>query len=529
VPSARGGRGAQEHRLSRSFSLVPSQQMRLEQRLTPQIIQSMEILQLPLPALEARIREELASNPVLEELEPEAPAKPIEGEPPASPPAAEKPASQKEAEAFEQLEKISREYELDPGDVPYGRGQRAAGERDAKMDAMAATPSRAISLQEHLALQWALVEAPPEIKRAGSVLIDMMDPDGYLRTEAERSATGQGAEGAGSLIIRRDEEGVRALMEEIAHSESPPIPEHVLEDALWLVQTLEPLGVGARDLTECLMIQLDAIPDAPPLAGRLVEEHLLDIAKNRMPAIAKATGQSIEEIREALGVISRLHHHPGLLISAAEVPVIAPDIVVDYADDEDGYSVRLTKGNHPRLRISEQYRRMLEERREDKSARDFIRKHLESATNLIEAIQYRRERLLQLARVIVERQREFFDYGPQHLKVLRMRDLAAEFGCDPSTISRTVDEKYMQTPRGILPMRTFFSGGTETDEGESVSWDSVKAQVREIIDKEDKHNPLNDDQIVARMAEQGVHISRRTVAKYRAVLNIPAARQRQAF
>jgi RNA polymerase sigma-54 factor len=253
------------------------------------------------------------------------------------------------------------------------------------------------------------------------------------------------------------------------------------------------------------------------------------VAKNRFPAIAKATGTSIEEIKEALSVIAKLHHHPGLLITSTELPYITPDIIVDYAEEGDGYAVRLTRGNSPRLRISPQYRRMLEENRDDRETREFIRKHLEAATTLIDAIHYRRDRLLQLAKIVVDRQREFLDFGPQHIKVLRMRDLADELGCDPSTISRTVDEKYLQTPRGIFPLRMFFTGGTETADGEAVSWDRLKARVKEIVDAEDKRQPLSDDEIVEKMAESGLPIARRTVAKYRALLGIPPARQRQAF
>ncbi|MCK6455786.1 MAG: RNA polymerase factor sigma-54 [Phycisphaerae bacterium] len=515
--------------MSSGFSLIPAQQMRLEQRLTPQLIQSMEILQLPLLALEARIQEELSANPVLEEYEPEAP-EPRPAKPDAEDQSEDAKAAQKEAEAFERLDKLSREYELDPGDVAYAPPPpRDTGERDAKLDAMATTPSRGVSLQEHLTQQWTLIETPEPIKRAGAVLINWMDTDGYLRTEAERVSALRNNNGAPALIIKRTNEETQSLMEEIAASTTPPIAPDDLEDALLLVQTLDPLGVGARDLTECLLIQLDELPDAPPLLEDLVRNHLLDIAKNRLPVVAKALGRPIEEIKEALAVLGKLHHHPGLLISPTEVPRISPDIIVDYAENGDGYTVRLARGNTPRVRISSQYRQMLEERRDDKQAREFIRKHIESATALIDAIHYRRQRLLELARIVVERQREFLDYGPQHVKVLRMRDLADEFHCDPSTISRTVDEKYIQTPRGIFPLRMFFTLGTEKADGEAVSWDALKARVKEFVDAEDKRNPLHDEQIVEKFAEQGVTLSRRTIAKYRALLGIPPARQRQEF
>jgi RNA polymerase sigma-54 factor len=271
------------------------------------------------------------------------------------------------------------------------------------------------------------------------------------------------------------------------------------------------------------------MPEAPPLTVELVQNHLVDIGRNRLPAVARATGQTIEAIKEALAVLSKLHHHPGLLISSLEIPIVVPDVIIEYSDEGDGYSVRLARGSTPRLRISPQYLRMLEDRKDDKESREFIRRHLEAAAALIEAIHYRRERLLHLAKIVVERQRDFFDYGPNFVKVLRMRDLAEEMSCDPSTISRTVDGKYVQTPRGIFPMRMFFTSGQEMADGREVSWDRLRAHVKEIVENEDKRAPLSDDVIAEKMKELGCPISRRTVAKYRAQLNIPNARERQAF
>jgi RNA polymerase sigma-54 factor len=507
--------------------MVPSQQMRLEQRLTAQLIQSMEILQLPLAALEARIRSELESNPVLEEAERE-PTLSVET-PTESPPASE--ANTHEAESFERLEQMSRALELDPGDLPFGRGRGSAGERDSKLDAMANTATRGESLSETLLAQWKLVDASEPVKKAGHVLIDWMDEDGYLRTGAEhhpRKGNGDTGE-ATPLIIRRTNEETEALMDEIAHSRTPPIDADVLDEALVLVQSLEPTGVGARDLTECLLIQLDHSPECDELQAELVREHLVDLAKNKFPEVARRTGRLIEEIKAALRSIGKLNHHPGLLVRPSSVPKVTPDILVDYAEDGDGYTVRLARGNNPRLQISSSYRQLLSDKSQDKQAREFIKKRIEAASTLIDAIHYRRDRLLEIGRIIVERQREFFDFGPQFLKVLYMRDLAEELGCDSSTISRTVDDKYLQCPRGIYPLRIFFTGGFEDASGVAVSWDAVKAQVKEVIDAEDKNKPLRDDEVAAIMEERGVKISRRTVAKYRSQLNIPTYQLRKGF
>jgi RNA polymerase sigma-54 factor len=206
-----------------------------------------------------------------------------------------------------------------------------------------------------------------------------------------------------------------------------------------------------------------------------------------------------------------------------------PDVVVEYNDQTDQYDVRLARGNTRELRISTEFREALEKSRDDKAAREFIKQKIEAANAIIDAVRYRRERLLEVAKSVVEAQRDFLDYGEQHLKVLRMSDLAARFGCDPSTISRTVDEKYMQTPRGIFPLRRFFTGGTESGSGEVLGWDSIKAKVQEIVDNEDKSRPLSDDEIVVRLSALGIEIKRRTVAKYRAQLNIPTARRRRQY
>lgn len=517
--------------MAQYLSMVPSQQMRLEQRLTPQLIQSMEILQLPLAALEARIRSEMESNPVLEESDAERPEEAAEVK--EDPPQSEENASQ--AESFERLERLSRDLELDPGDLPFGRsGSSGAGtgERDSKMDAMANTASREEGLAEQLHRQWALLDdVDPAVRRAGEAIIDWMDEDGYLRTESDhhpRSVNGDTPE-ATPLILKRTPEETARLMEEIANSVNPPLSKEDLELALELVQTLEPPGVGARDLTECLLIQLEAKGPPDELQEALIRDHLIALAKNMLPAVAKKLNRPVEEIREAMLAIGKLNHHPGLLVQPVNVPRVSPDLIVDYTENGDGYTVRLARGGLSRLRISPQYRRMLQEKAGDKEALEFIRKRIEAAGTLIDAIQYRRERMLEIGRLIVDRQREFFDYGPHFLKVLRMRDVAEQFGCDPSTISRTVDEKYMQTPRGIFPLRMFFTGGTESAAGEAMSWDSVRAKVKQIIDEEDKASPLKDEEIVAKLAAQGVDISRRTVAKYRAQLAIPAAPQRKVF
>ena len=221
--------------------------------------------------------------------------------------------------------------------------------------------------------------------------------------------------------------------------------------------------------------------------------------------------------------------HPGYLVGDRGVPIIRPDVIVEYAGTGAGLTVRLTRGNAPNLRIRDEVVAMAKNRKNGTETRDFARKHVDAATALIDAVKFRRSRVLEVSRTIVEKQREFFDIGPDGLQVLRMGDLATELECDPSTISRTVADKYMQTPRGIYPLRYFFTGGTETGDGETVAWDRVKLRVKELTETEDHTAPFNDDQIAALLKNEGIQISRRTVAKYRHQLDIPHARQRRQY
>jgi RNA polymerase sigma-54 factor len=474
------------------------QYMRMEQRLTPQLIQSMDILQLNMMALENRVAEELERNIALERVETDgsqAPEKTREKD--------DREDAGTDAESFSRLDSFSQEYDLDVVDGPYvPRRAAPADDRDPKMEAMANTASRPEGLDQYLLTQWHVLELDDELARAGEAIIYHLEDDGYLK-------------------IR---------LEEIAESTRPPIELATLEEALRLVQRIDPVGIAARDYQECLLLQLEALPGDNRIERTLIENHLLDIEKNRYPAIAKATGYSIGEIQEAVKAItSSLVLHPGLLVVDKQVPRINPDVIIDYSDQTGELEVRLSDGNTPRLRVSRKYIEMLRAKENGKDVRDFVRKHVESANALIDAIRYRRGRLLAVAEAIVDRQRDFFEVGPQGLKVLRMSELAERLSCDPSTISRTVADKYVQTPRGIYPMRYFFTGGTETEDGRTTSWDSVKVRVSEIIEKEDSASPLNDDQIAAVLKKEGIDISRRTVAKYRQQLDIPPARQRRKF
>ena len=486
--------------MSQILSQVLGQHMRLEQRLTPQLIQSMAILQKPVADLEAYVDEALESNPALEREEPAPPeTRPEDGNVLDA-----RRNGDKEARSFERLDRFSRLYDLELNDrAPFRRRPAGdSGERDAKIDAMANTAGREKNLNEHLLEQWSLVEVDEEIARAGELIINHLDPDGYLRVD----------------------------LEDIAASVRPAVEVAVLERALEEVRKLEPRGIGARDIIECLLLQLDAQPGDNRIERVLIEHHIEDITHNRLPAVSKATGYSLGEIGEAIKAMrSAVCLHPGYLVGDRSVPRIRPDVIVDYADTGGGLTVRLARGNSPSLKISTNLAALARKKTNNKQTRDFARKHVEEAAALIDAVNFRRSRLLDVARAIVEKQHEFFESGPEGLQICRMSDLATELECDPSTISRTVAEKYLQSPRGIYPLRYFFTGGTETGNGKTTSWDSVKVRVRELIEAEDRRAPYSDDQVAGLLKEEGIELSRRTVAKYRQQMSIPSARQRREF
>lgn len=489
-----------------------SQHLRLEQqmKLSPRIIQAMEILQLPILALQERIEAELQSNPVLEQRDPgvDEEAPPVKIDEPDARGEHDMVVHEDHGnrEDFERLAEFESEYDpefIRPDEPVYAASRVDSGERDRKMDAMANAPAPGISLNEHLQDQWRFVEATPEVWAAGEVIIAYIDADGYLRTPLEELLPVLG-EGATLEQLRR---------------------------ALLLVQTLEPVGVGARDLQECLLLQLSVEQQSGmdvELEIQLVRHFLRDIEKNRLPQIAKKIGRSIEETKAAIENISHLNPRPGSLIGDRVVPGINPDVIVEVGDHGQ-VIVSMADGNTPSMYISKAYQRMARDRATDREARKFLKRNILSAQWLMSAVEQRRQTIRRVAEEIFSVQQDFLEHGIESLKPLPMAEVAEKVGVHVATISRAVSGKYAQTPQGIVPLRMFFSGGTTTESGEDVSWDAVKAKLKELISQEDKANPFNDDQLVEEIKKSGIDIARRTVAKYRNALNIPPARKRREY
>jgi RNA polymerase sigma-54 factor len=295
--------------------------------------------------------------------------------------------------------------------------------------------------------------------------------------------------------------------------------------------------VGARDLRECLLIQLSALEDDEELAEghdfdleyALVSDHLKDLEMNRYPQISKKLGRTIPDIQAAVRRLARLHPHPGKQIGRDEAPPVTPDAIIYLDEDTGKYEIEMTNDPAPNLYISGMYRKMIKDKAVDKKTREFLTNNVRNARWLLESIEQRRSTIQRVIRAVVDAQVEFFEKGPEHLKPLPMIQVADQLGIHVATVSRAVSEKWIQTPRGVFPLRRFFSGGTQSADGEDMSWDAVKEKLKVIIAEEDKKNPLNDDEIVEKLKAQGIELARRTVAKYRKILNIPTARQRKEF
>ncbi|RPJ41843.1 MAG: RNA polymerase sigma-54 factor, partial [Candidatus Latescibacterota bacterium] len=304
-----------------------------------------------------------------------------------------------------------------------------------------------------------------------------------------------------------------------------------VEEAIRLLHTFDPAGVGARDLRECLLLQLRQLGREAELAYRIIDEHFDAFVQNKYIELARKLKTTPREIQNASAAIGKLDPRPGLLYSEEDPRYIAPDLVVDRVDDE--YVVYLNDLNVPRLRVSKAYESLLTggggETDNENEAREYIRGKLTAANQLINTIERRRRTMIKVMRAIVENQREFFDHGIRHLKPLTLQQVAEQIGVHESTVSRVTSNKYVQSPRGVFELKYFFSSSIRSDSGEDVSAKRVKDRVKELVENEDRKRPLSDQKIVELLKRDGLLIARRTVAKYREQMNILSARYRKEF
>lgn len=476
-----------------------TQSLRAEQRLiqSPQMIQAMQVLQLPLIELKDQVEQELQENVFLERKDE------AERSDPATGADAPDDAASGEPEAYE--DRLHREFsaeidQLESRAEPSWR-QRTGGlgdDEDKKLDALQNTPGRTASLADYLMTQVRTQESDPDLIRVVEHIVFSLDEDGRLSESAE------------------------AIAQQLA------VPEPLAEEAIAVVRDLEPSGVGARDLRDCLLMQLDRMQFVRPLTRQIVEEHLDDLAMNKLPKIAKATGSAIEDIKESWEFLRfSCKPHPGSEFRAGAAASVSPDVIIEEVDGR--FEVKSQRGSLPELAISPVYRNLLQEARNDPKVYDYLRKKIEAAKWFIEAVHQRQNTVERVATELVRRQEGFLRHGVQQLKPMKMQDIADAVGVHISTISRATSGKYIQTPQGIFDMKRFFSSGTMSDTGTMVSQQAIKDTLRQIVDAEDKDQPLSDDQLVEALGERGVHIARRTVTKYRKALGIESSSRRKQF
>jgi RNA polymerase sigma-54 factor len=369
-------------------------------------------------------------------------------------------------------------------------------------------------LDDHLREQMTLLDLTPRQRLLAEEFIGNIGEDGHLTCTLEELL-----EGINEVVARTADDAGH-------EGELPLYTMQEAEEMLRIIQNLDPPGVGARDLRECLLIQLREAGREETLEGRLVRDAFDELINHRWSEISKRFSVSTAEVQRAADEVAKLDPKPGLRYSDATDNYIVPDLVVEKIDGR--YHVFINDTNLPRLRLSRAYQEIARDRRKfDGENKEFISNKLNSANWMIQAIEQRRQTMLKVMNFIVERQREFFEKGVQYLKPLTLREVAEHISMHESTVSRVTNEKFVQTPRGVLPLKFFFSSGLSTTGGEDVSARGIKDQIQKLVENEDPRNPLTDQAIVNILRDQGVNIARRTVAKYRDQLGVLSARMRK--
>jgi RNA polymerase sigma-54 factor len=396
-------------------------------------------------------------------------------------------------DAFEEID-FGREFQdyLDPG---Y-KTQEIEYKEDAPTFEQFLT--RPPSLAEHLEWQLHMTTVDSEVSDAAVCVIGNLNADGRL------SATN----------------------EEIAAMEK--VSEEVVERARQEVMRLDPVGCGAREVKECLLVQLEVLGESDRLAARLISEHFADLQQHKLPHLSKQIGVDVETLLEELHFIRTLDPYPGRRYSSEEPILISPEIYIEKLDENDAeYVIYFADDGSPRLRVSPQYQQMLSQGVSNET-KSFIREKMRSAVDLLRNIEHRRQTIYKVVESIVQRQRDFLDHGVEHIKPMMLKDIAEDIGMHLSTVSRVVNRKYAHTPQGVIELRRFFTEGMLNEEGEEISTRIIKLKIKKLIEEEDSHNPITDDQVVKILAKDGIKLSRRTVAKYRDQMQIPGSRERRA-
>jgi len=489
-----------------------AQKLGLQLKLAPQIIQSIEILQLPALSLQELVETALQENEALEREDDEPTPSEDRGAESGNGQAADDERSRDtEMDILERYEQLENQADRDWQD--FGR-RVAGGGDDNKLEAMNNTAAVTANLPDELYDQFVLLDPDETQRTIGRHIIYNLDGNGLLARREE--------DDKGQLVYKP------YTLEEIL--DSPELRGRFTmedaEDALRMVQRLEPKGVGARTHEEALVLQLDTEDPDYEYKRRIIEDHLDDIRKNKRPKVARELGLTVKQLNKLVDGLRDLHPLPAGTLGGDRNAYVQPDVVVEWRDGR--WEIILEDHFFPRIRVSPQYRKMLEGS-DDPKVKDYVRKKLENAKWLVDAIQQRQNTLYRVCEEIFKVQDEYLDFGRSHLKPLKMQEIADRVGIHVSTVSRAIADKWVQTPRGIVPLKFFFTGGAETADGETMSRFSVKEKVREIIENEDKKSPLSDEQVAEQLKKEGLDIARRTVTKYRKALQIPSSRQRREW
>jgi RNA polymerase sigma-54 factor len=454
--------------------------------LTPSLQQAIKLLPMSTLELSELLNQEMVENPMLEEV-------PTEELQPAEQPAEkpETPAKTDKGDAWEDAD-----YEYFFGDY-LDDGYRPRTPQEVKeLPPIENTLSSAGSLADHLRWQLSIQTDDDVTRQIGDAIIGNLDDDGYLV----------------------------ASVEEIGQMGDWPMAD--VERALQHVQTFDPIGVAARDLQECLTLQLRHLGLAGTITERIVTEHLKLLQNHQVPEIARRLGVTIDELKEHIEIIRNLDPKPGSRYNPNQSQYVIPDVYVSKIEDQ--YVAHLNEEGLPQLRISPVYRRLLDKGGENTDeTRAYVKDKFRSALWLIKSVDQRQKTIHKVATSIINFQREFLDHGIEHLRPLVLRDVANDIGMHESTVSRVVNNKYMHTPQGVFEMKFFFHSGISSSYGDSVSSVTIKQRIRKIIENEDPRKPLSDSKIVSILQKEGLMLARRTIAKYREELKIPTSNQRK--
>ena len=458
--------------------------------MTQRLQQALKLLQVPTLELQAILKQEIMQNPMLEEVDELTENEDIAKE------------DSPEETANEEADEPSDDDPIDWSDyIQDGLDRTYIPQSEVNPEFLEKVPVTRTTLAESLLEQLHFLSLSAEHMKVAEFLVGSLDERGYLSTP----------------------------LLEVSQAMGKPAEE--IERVLCVIHALEPVGVGARDLRECLLIQLDAKRQRDTLVWRLIHDQFDNLVNRRFPEIARNLKCTVEEVQAAADEVATLNPKPGLEVSAEDPKYVVPDLLVERVDDE--YIVLLNDRNVPRLRISSAYESVLKDRKNSEKGtpggdtRAYIQNKLNSARWLIQTIEQRRRTMIKVMNCIIREQREFFDKGIAFLRPLTLQQVARQIDMHESTVSRVCSGKYVQTPRGVFELKFFFSSGLETEDGEDVSARTAKDIIKTLIEEEDKKEPLSDQRIAELLHEKGLRIARRTVAKYREQLSILPARFRR--